>query len=46
VRLDRSQPGSGIGLATCRRIVQAHGGRIGIDDHAGGGAVAWFELPG
>jgi signal transduction histidine kinase len=45
VRLDRSRAGSGIGLATCRRVVQAHGGRMGIDDHRGGGAVVWFEIP-
>ena len=45
VRLTRSQPGSGIGLATCRRIIQAHGGRMGIDENPGGGAVVWFELP-
>ena len=46
VRLDRARPGSGIGLATCRRIVQSHGGRMGIDDNPGGGVVVWFELPG
>ena len=46
VRLDRTVPGSGLGLATCRRIVTAHNGRIGIDDRPGGGSVVWFELPG
>ncbi|HYH33806.1 MAG TPA: GAF domain-containing sensor histidine kinase [Nocardioides sp.] len=46
VRLDRSKPGSGIGLATCRRVVEAHGGRIGIEDSALGGAAVWFTLPG
>ena len=44
-RLDKTVEGSGIGLATCRRIVEAHGGRMGVDDRAGGGAVFWFELP-
>ena len=45
-RLDKTVPGNGIGLATCRRIVHAHGGTIGLDPRPGGGAVAWFELPG
>ena len=45
VRLDATKPGTGIGLATCRRTIEAHGGLMGIDDHAGGGAVVWFELP-
>ncbi|MEJ7796030.1 MAG: GAF domain-containing sensor histidine kinase [Nocardioides sp.] len=45
VRLDTRVPGSGIGLATCRRIVEAHGGRIGVAENPDSGAVVWFELP-
>ena len=37
--------GLGIGLSTCRLIVQAHGGRIGIDDSVLGGASVWMVLP-
>ena len=44
-RADDSVEGSGIGLATCRRIVGAHGGRIGIDATVTEGARFWFELP-
>lgn len=44
-RGDRSVQGSGIGLATARRAVEAHGGRMGVDDAPGGGAVVWFVLP-
>jgi signal transduction histidine kinase len=45
VRLDKSVPGMGVGLTACRRIVEAHGGRIGLGEAPGGGTVAWFELP-
>ena len=38
--------GLGIGLSTCRRIVEAHGGLMGIDDSDAGGASVWFTLPG
>lgn len=44
-RGDASVEGRGIGLATCARIVAAHGGRIGVDDAPTGGARFWFELP-
>lgn len=38
-------PGLGLGLATCRQIVEAHGGRIGIEDAPLGGARLRVWLP-
>jgi signal transduction histidine kinase len=38
-------PGLGIGLSTCRRIVDAHGGSIGIGESPLGGASMWVLLP-
>jgi signal transduction histidine kinase len=38
-------PGSGIGLAVVKALAQAHGGRVGVESAAGGGARFWFELP-
>lgn len=37
--------GLGIGLSTCRRIVDAHHGSIGLDVSPQGGTRAWFVLP-
>ena len=37
--------GLGLGLAICRRLVEAHGGTIGVSDRPGGGARFTFTLP-
>lgn len=36
--------GHGLGLATCRRVVDRHGGRIWMDETPGGGATVRFTL--
>jgi PAS domain S-box-containing protein len=42
---DTAQVGAGLGLSVVKAIVEAHGGKVGIDDHQGGGSVFWFTLP-
>jgi len=38
--------GTGVGLALCRKIVEHHGGTIGVESAGEGqGCVFWFELP-
>jgi two-component system, OmpR family, sensor histidine kinase KdpD len=37
--------GAGLGLAICRGIVRAHGGRIWAENRVGGGAAICFTLP-
>jgi signal transduction histidine kinase len=43
--LSTKLPGSGIGLATVKRIVEAHGGAVGVESAPGIGSTFWVELP-
>jgi two-component system sensor histidine kinase KdpD len=42
---ESSQPGSGIGLAICRGLVEAHGGQLTARNREGGGAIFTVCLP-
>ena len=45
VRLDERRPGSGLGLAVVRAIVEAHGGSLRLDSSPGEGSTFTITLP-
>ena len=41
----RQKGGTGLGLASCKRLIERMQGRIAFEDRRGGGTTFWFELP-
>jgi len=43
--VERELGGTGLGLSIARRLVELHGGRIGVESDRGTGSRFWFTLP-
>jgi len=40
-----SDAGTSLGLSICKRVIEAHGGTIGIESIFGEGTTVWFTIP-
>jgi signal transduction histidine kinase len=41
----KSHAGLGLGLPTVKKLVEGHGGRVGVKSQVGKGTTFWVELP-
>ena len=39
------EKGTGLGLTVVQKVIEAHGGELGIESELGKGTTVWMELP-